>query len=343
MEGARTEFERLPQAQDLGRRAVELVSARTGERGHVRVGTRSASWRRTRRAGRRGYCLHFAIVFAQVCQSFGVPARVVNANYAVWGGHEMTEVWSNDYGKWVLMDANLDTCFFDRRTGIPLSALELHRVFEKVYYPGEMIDRDNWPRVDAAARAERVGLDLPVEALVGGGARSGDPQELRMVEAPGGAVRPYCEGYGLLSLAELRWLPRSNFLSQPSPMPLNHGRTHWGWTGYYGWFDGQLPRSQEHAIHTDRESDLYPTLNSVDFAAEAVGPGRLRLGLATDSPAFDHFELLDNGRPVEVRSPDREWALAPGYNIMEMRAVDVMGNRGPASRLELTWLPPPAD
>jgi len=287
-----------------------------------------------------GYCLHFAIVFAQVCQSFGVPARVVNANYAVWGGHEMTEVWSNDYGKWVLMDANFDTCFFDRRTGIPMSALELHRVFEQAYYPGEIIDRDNWPRTDMAARAERVGLDLPVEAVVGGGARS---ETLKSYEwwKPPVELSAYCGGYGLLSLAELRWLPRSNFLSQPSPMPLNHGRDHWGWTGYYCWFDGQLPRSQEHAIHTDRESDLYPTLNSVDFAAEAVRRGRLRLDLATYSPAFDHFELLANGRPVEVKSPDYEWALAPGYNLMEMRAVDVMGNRGPASRLELTWLPQP--
>jgi hypothetical protein len=288
-----------------------------------------------------GYCLHFAVVYAQVCQSFGIPARIVNANYAVWGGHEMTEVWSNDYGKWVLMDANLDTCFFDRRTGIPLSALELHRVFEQAYYPGEVIDRDNWPRTDMAARAGRVGLNLPVEALVGGGARSGTLKDYEWWNPPV-ELSAYCGGYGLLSLAELRWLPRSDFLSQPSPMPLNHGRTHWGWTGYYGWFDGQLPRSQEHAIHTDREADLYPTLNSVDFAAEAVRPGRLRLDLATDSPAFDHFELLANGRPVEVRSADHEWALAPGYNLMEMRAVDVMGNRGPASRLELTWLPPTA-
>jgi hypothetical protein len=56
---------------------------------------------------------------AQV-QSFAFR-RIVNANYAVWGGHEMTEVWSNDYGSG-LMDANFDTCFFDCRTGVPLNA-----------------------------------------------------------------------------------------------------------------------------------------------------------------------------------------------------------------------------
>jgi Transglutaminase-like superfamily len=287
-----------------------------------------------------GYCLHFAVVFAQVCQSFGIPARIVNANYAVWGGHEMTEVWSNDYGKWVLMDANFDTCFFDRRTGIPLNALELHRLFEQTYYPGEVIDRDNWPRTDMAARCERVGLNLPVEAVVGGGARS---ETLKSYEwwKPQVELSAYCGGYGLLNLAELRWLPRSDFLSQPSPMPLNHGRSHWGWTGYYCWFDGQLSRSQEHSIHTDREADLYPTLNNVDFAAEAVRTGCLRLDLATDSPGFDHFELTANGRPVEVRSPGYKWTLAPGYNLIEMRSVDVLGNRGPASRLELTWMPPP--
>ncbi len=340
VEGAGTEFERLLRLKSWVAKQWNwyLPGPENGDMcawDALRILAPNAAGRPT-----GGYCLHFAVVFAQVCQSFGVPARIVNANYAVWGGHEMTEVWSNDYGKWVLMDANFDTCFFDRRTGLPLSALELHRVFEEAYYPGEVIDRDNWPRLDMVARAGRVGLDLPVEALVGGGARSETLKDYEWWNPPMD-LSAYCGGYGLLNLAELRWLPRSDFLSRPSPMPLNHGRSHWGWTDYYCWFDGQLPRSQEHSIQTDREADLYPTLNSVDFAAEAVRPGRLRLDLATDSPAFDHFEMLANGRPVEVRSPDYEWTLVPGHNLLEMRAVDVLGNRGPASRLELTWLPPP--
>lgn len=93
-----------------------------------------------------GFCLHYAIVLMQALQSFGFPARIVSVDYSVWGGHEVVEAWSNDFGKWVFLDADFDTYFIDRDTGIPLNALEMHRVLLKEYFPGEAIDRDSWSR-----------------------------------------------------------------------------------------------------------------------------------------------------------------------------------------------------
>lgn len=88
-----------------------------------------------------GFCLHYAVVLMQALQSFGITARVVSVDYSLWGGHEVVEAWSNQYGKWIFLDANFDTYFVDRATGVPLNVLDMHRLFVREYFPGEVLDR----------------------------------------------------------------------------------------------------------------------------------------------------------------------------------------------------------
>jgi hypothetical protein len=286
-----------------------------------------------------GMCLHYAIVFMQACQSFGFPARIVNANQAVYGGHEMTEVWSNDFCKWVLMDAQYDTCFVSRATGEPLNALELHRLFLDAYYPGEVLNRDTWTREDFASRAARVGKVPSVAAIVGGGGNGGTIKDYEWWNFST-RLYPYCEGYGFLNLGYLRFLPRSNHLSQPLPMPLNHGRrSHWGWVGYYGWCDAQTPPPQELKTVTGREEDLYGRLKTIDFAARLQQPGRLRIETDIAGPNFDRLRVTDNGEIKMVAGRGFDWRLAPGRNRLEMRVVDKLGNLGAASLLDLNFRP----
>ncbi|MGC4083775.1 MAG: hypothetical protein QM736_17100 [Vicinamibacterales bacterium] len=64
-------------------------------------------------------------MFLQSLAALGFTARYVEIGsrdnpYA----HYVTEVWSNDFNKWVLMDADYNLHF--ERKGIPLSALEIH-------------------------------------------------------------------------------------------------------------------------------------------------------------------------------------------------------------------------
>ncbi|MFC1573918.1 transglutaminase-like domain-containing protein [Candidatus Latescibacterota bacterium] len=287
-----------------------------------------------------GYCLHFAIVFTQACQSFGIPARIVSMNHALWGGHELTEVWSNDYGKWILMDADFDTFFLDRETGTPLNSIELHKIFLREYYPDEAIDRDTWTREDFTSRVTQKGKDIPVTAVIGGGGKLGMLTEYEWWNF-GVDLFAYCGGYGFQNTGYIRFLPRSNFFSQPLPMPLNHGRqVHWGWTGYYCWFDGQTPKSQEHELFTNRESDLYWNLNSVDFSAEMESSDRIQLTMTTRSPNFSHYEVDDNGDVTSIKSDSYQWNLVPGFNRISLRVIDTMGNTGGKSYLELNYLPP---
>ncbi len=285
-----------------------------------------------------GYCLHYAIVLMQALQSFGIPARIVNANYSVWGGHEMTEVWSNDFGKWVLMDPNYDTYFISTDTGVPLNLLELHKNFLDIYYPGEILDRNNWPRRDMVSRAARVGKPKNISCIVGGHANLGTLTDYQWW-MPDEHLTEYGGGYGLLNAAFIRYLPRSNYLEKPYPVPINHGRTHWGWTGYYCWYDQQTPRTVEHDLFTNRVNDLYWNLNEVDFSAEILSKDQLKIRMTTNSPYFKYYELEVNDNLTFLKENCFILNLNPGLNTLKMRVVDEMNNKGALSVLKVNVAP----
>ena len=290
---------------------------------------------------RGGNCLHYAIVFAQACQSFGIPARIVNTNYAIWGGHELVEVWSRDYEKWIMADPNFDTMFYDKKTGIPLNILELHDLFLKTYYPGgEIIDRDKWSFEDRDMRANRINPnDLPIAIEVGGNAYSGQiNKDYVWWKATFNKSNPgYSGGYGFYNTAEVRWLPRSNWLSQKLPLPVTHGRTHWGWDGYYAWTDDQTPETPEHRYFVRREKDMYGRLFGVDFSVIQISEGLLKINMATDTPGFKHFEIKFNKDIIYEKTSSLSIKLVSGVNTIEIRSIDVLGNQGSKSMLKVNY------
>jgi hypothetical protein len=293
---------------------------------------------------RGGNCLHYAIVFAQACQSFGIPARIVNTNYAIWGGHELVEVWSRDYEKWIMVDPNFDSMFYLKKDGIPLNILELHQVFLETYYPGkERVDRDSWSFEDRDRRAEKIDPEtLPIRIEVGGNAYSGQiNKDYVWWKSTFNKSNPgYSGGYGFYNTAEVRWLPRSNWLSQKLPLPVTHGRTHWGWDGYYAWTDDQTPETPEHRYFVRREKDMYARLCSVDFSVIQISEGLLKINMATDTPGFKHFEITVNKDILYENTPSVSVKLASGVNTIEIRSVDVMGNQGSKSMLRVNYILP---
>lgn len=73
-----------------------------------------------------GFCVQYAVVYAQSLQSLGIPVRYLDIESQSRKGHFLTEVWSKDYNKWVVMDPYFDIHF--EKDNIPLNALELHNV-----------------------------------------------------------------------------------------------------------------------------------------------------------------------------------------------------------------------
>ena len=72
-------------------------------------------------------CVHYAVAFVTCCQAAGIPARCA----VVWGtvnsneGHFVAEVWFEEYGKWVMVDPNLDAILW--KNGVPLSVTEVQQ------------------------------------------------------------------------------------------------------------------------------------------------------------------------------------------------------------------------
>jgi len=137
-----------------------------------------------------GFCQQFNLVFLQACESFGISGRAISISQGrlqekyEGGGHEIVELWSSEWKKWIYVDGALAWYIVDQKTGVPLSMLELRK------------------RQLAALRGD------PVEAV-------------RVVEAVRTKNKQFTwSGLGppkpLNWYLELRLIPRSNFLQEKS-------------------------------------------------------------------------------------------------------------------------------
>lgn len=72
------------------------------------------------------WCSEYATTMVQCLASKGYTARYVMI-YTEIAGHVLLEAWSDDYGKWLAVDPFF--MFQVLRDGVPLSALEIHRLW----------------------------------------------------------------------------------------------------------------------------------------------------------------------------------------------------------------------
>ena len=82
---------------------------------------------RIRKGKTGGFCGNFTAVYVQCCAAMGLHARQIGVKWEDGGGHSVAEVWSDDLGRWAIMDTDSDYHYL--RDGIPLNALDLHRAW----------------------------------------------------------------------------------------------------------------------------------------------------------------------------------------------------------------------
>ena len=81
---------------------------------------------------RTGHCLSCNLTLMAACLAMGYPSRWVNIETRSTYGHEVVEVWSNDFNKWVFMDATRDYYIYDPDTGIPLNLVEINDRLQEI-------------------------------------------------------------------------------------------------------------------------------------------------------------------------------------------------------------------
>jgi hypothetical protein len=245
-----------------------------------------------------GFCQQYNLVFLQACASFGIRGRPVSLSPGVFksrlnGGHEVVELWSNDYRKWVHVDGDAARYYVDAKTRTPLSLRELH-------------DRQVLAMADKPYDA--------VEAVV--------LAETRPTWGGLTAEPPF---------AELKMIPRSNLLAKPEPVPLHQGMRGWPWPGHAVWTDPLAPPAQLYDYRITAKNNWEWSLNEVEMRLAATEtPGEVRVYLDTVTPGFTgYFANFDEADAVPVES-DFTWVLHRGVNRLAVQARNETGD-GPAT------------
>ena len=270
------------------------------------------------RHGTLGFCLQFNNFLNGLCMAYGWQGRLVNVT-----NHEVAEVWSDDFARWVYLDANYENHYlFSIRTGEPMSVLDLHNVYLDYYFPDRPIDwMDDIVHCDHAAEVIKKRADKPPVK------RSSTTYHQNEMLAYNGFVHS----------AFMRMLPRNNFYEKPYPIPLTHGCSSWPWNGYINWYDVRTPPKRQYSWFTDRPRDMWPALNLVHVDATSAYSNKfLYLRFETYTPNFSHFELDEQDSGWKKIQGDRwTWVLASGKNTLRVRAVNKLGARGKPSSFEI--------
>jgi hypothetical protein len=246
-------------------------------------------------------CHFFPLLYCQVMASMGHTARLVSIE------HGMAEVWSNQYKKWVVMDAELDWHY--EKDGIPLSMMEMHDENFAAKPSPVRIVRGHQSSGDENTTMVHLGVkEIPVEAMI--------EYHLRT-----------------LDIADMRndWLTNHYFLGHPRRSVQNS----------LTYDDPRQPR--EKSIHnlffpaTRQRDDMYWTLNQTEiWIRESSSANRLELVLKTVTPNFDSFAIqVDKLEPIHSPSGSFVWQLHEGENSLSAVALNKFGVRGNASRIQL--------
>ncbi len=261
--------------------------------------------------GEQYWCTYKQLVTMQALASIGLVSRIVPCNW-----HHSHEFWSNDYGRWIVMDAW--TANYYRKDGVPLGALELHRYSRAT---GDLKGSGVWEININPNRWQPGRTQDSVPATSG------------------------CYSY-------VRMIPRNDFLSNPlAPKPagapdsylqpnnqlndpLMTGLEHVAW-----WQPGDPPPLVCPTVRTEQDWNFPLDEVELELRRPVTREGLLEVTLSTNTPEFDtYLRRLDNGQ-WEACGSHFLWELKPGANSLELKSRNMWGRTGPLSRAVLDYKP----
>jgi hypothetical protein len=292
----------------------DVVLLEKGEKGMPRL---QADYKGRRRDA---MCLYSNQALIGALLSMGFQARHINIHSEGLSGHEVSEVWSNEFNKWIYMDATRDYYYFDLDTGEPLNLLETHNLMAPLV-----------PRVETWQRPYSFEAAKEVSSKVRVGLREG---ENKFSVVPDGR-------HILEIIGHFRIIPRNDFLTNPRPVPIHTGATMWGWDGFLNFYDDKFPKRWEYQRYSNRAIDFYEPLNQAEvYLNETPERGSVEIEIDTFTPGFDTFLVRFNeGKWMEQKQPKLLWSLKGGKNRVEARVRNVRGVLGPVSTLDVTYNP----
>jgi hypothetical protein len=253
--------------------------------------------------GHTFYCTHYCDVLISGSASLGWVDRAIglkrpnDLGEGFWE-HSVTEIWSNQYRKWVLLDPLF--ALYAMKDGVPLNAYELRQ--EWYYNEGK-----NVIFVVGKDRKEYRKADLPIS-------------------------RGHFPGYGNLEInlstfhlyAFIRYFPNANLMDAPEDS--EHSLI----------FKDQLCEGTKWEPRPGPETpaDVYFPIDQV--ALKLVPDGsHLRARFKTLTPNFKTFMVRIDGGAWKPAGDALGWNLHEGSNRLEAKSVNMFGVEGPLSSAEV--------
>lgn len=267
--------------------------------------------------GQHGMCVHYGVAYTQCALSLGFNSRQI-----ILSGHYVSDIWSNAYRKWVLMDVECvqkegwdrygTALYWDSRNDVPMSSLDLHRAL----------------------------MENRVQDIV----------QMFYMTDEAGQHKLYERRYGPEEYGNFRrfaYPPRNNYLDQLEPWEEFHGQDHYHADSHLWWQDTALAISPEFSWHTNREGDINWTVNVVHAILTATRePDTLHVTLDTVTPHLKEFQYRINGSAMQSvkgegndphsRRAYLSWKLQPGENRLLVRPMNTFGRPGVQSTIVVT-------
>ncbi|CAN5367675.1 hypothetical protein BH10PLA2_BH10PLA2_21760 [soil metagenome] len=282
----------------------------------------------------KGHCMSYAIALVSAATALGYPAR----HWAIEGfrdmDHEVAEIWVPNLKKWVYFDPSLTTYYFDEKTKVPLSVLELHQIVARRFLqPGE--DMNWWHQEHSVATRARV---RQVGGKTGVGCRLGQWNYGK----PMSADYDWGWNHGYLACGFIQLTPRNDFHSNPKAASKVFGAAkRLTADAYPFWVDDQTPPYQdEHGCATNwytRARDFYwtPDTGAVEFWKLSEGVVRVELG--NTMSFFREYRISIDDGPAKSTATPLTWKLHAGRNRLHVVPVDEFGKTGAANTVVLEY------
>ena len=256
--------------------------------------------------GHSFFCTQYAQVLISAAASLGWVDRPLalrrHQGVNKVGGsteHTTTEIWSNAYGKWIMLDPTSN--LYVEKDGVPLNAWEIRE--EWFQHGGE-----NLVFVVGKERKRYQKSDLPVNLgrFEGFGDLTFEPDEP--------------DKYGFIG-----YVPNTDLMDAG----FDYGQM-------FIVKDAICEGTQWHTreLPANPAVDPYFPIGQAALSFSVV-EGKLIIDLRTFTPNFDRFEMRKDGGVWEACSDRLEWSVKTGASRLEARTVNQFGVDGPISIIEV--------
>ncbi len=254
--------------------------------------------------GNTFFCSHYGDVFVSAAASMGWVDRAMALRRPDnWGQgsteHTSTEIWSNQYRKWIMLDPTF--AMHIEKDGQPLNAWEIREdwFLNDAKNLTFILDKDN---------KHYKKSDMPV--LRGRYAGFGD------LVLDGGAINPY--GF-------IGYIPNTNFMDAGpdyGKMFITKDKIVEGTK----WHERKNPADPAH--------DPYFPINQSALRLTVDG-GHLIVAIRTMTPNFKTFQSRSGNDKWDDCDSSIGWKLHTGLNKLEIKSVNQFGVDGPISTVEV--------